>query len=94
MGTERFNQCSLAHQHNARSHFQAGYFFRVHDTPNDLRECLMEMYHSYILHEYDCLPDDFRRVAEGMIMFFNFLKFAAEEFNALNGIDTGKVGEE
>jgi hypothetical protein len=29
-----------------------------------------------------------------MIMLFNFLKFAGEEFNALNGMDSGKVGEE
>lgn len=63
-------------------------------TPNDLRESLMEMYHSYILHEHDCLPDDFRRVAEGMNMFFSFLKFAGKEFNVLNGLDSGNVGEE
>jgi hypothetical protein len=50
--------------------------------PHALRERLMAMYHSYILHEHDYLPDDFTHVAEGMIMFFNFLKFAGEEFNA------------
>lgn len=62
--------------------------------PNDLRENLMGMYHSYIQHEHDCLPGDFSRVAEAMILFFDFLKFAGEEFNSLNGVDSDRVGEE
>lgn len=63
-------------------------------TPNDLREHLMAMYHSYIQHEHDCLPGDFSRVAEGMTTFFDFLKFAGEKFNGLNGVDADEVGEE
>lgn len=63
-------------------------------TPNDLRENLMGMYHCYIQHEHDCLPGDFSRVAEGMILFFDFLKFAGEEFNGLNGGDSDRGGRE
>ena len=52
--------------------------------PNDFRESLIEIYLSYIRHEHESLPYNFRELAESMGMFLDFLKFADEEL---------KVGE-
>lgn len=49
--------------------------------PHDFRDHLIELYHNYIMHEHDSLPYNFHQLAEGMSIFFDFLKFADEELN-------------
>jgi hypothetical protein len=46
---------------------------------HDFRDHLIELYHNYIMHEHDSLPHNFHQLAEGMSIFFDFLKFADEE---------------
>jgi hypothetical protein len=48
-------------------------------NPTELRENLLELYHSYIMHHHDSLPNDFRRFAESMSVFFDILRSAHEE---------------
>jgi hypothetical protein len=47
--------------------------------PDELRENLIELYHSYIIHQHDCLPNGFGKFAESMSVFFDLLKFAESE---------------
>ncbi len=47
---------------------------------NDLREYLIKFYHSYILHEHNSLPSDFKDMTESLLIFLDFLKFVDEEF--------------
>lgn len=47
--------------------------------PNEFRESLLEIYLSYIRHEHESLPYNFRELAESMGMFLDFLKFVDEE---------------
>ena len=47
--------------------------------PDELRDNLIELYHSYLLHEHDALPDNFKQLAEGMSIFLDFLKFVHKE---------------
>jgi hypothetical protein len=47
--------------------------------PLEFRDHLLELYHNYILHEHDALPYNFNQLAESMILFLDFLKFADEE---------------
>jgi hypothetical protein len=49
--------------------------------PGELREYLLEIYHLYIIHEHDSLPCNFKELANGMQILFDFLKFAQEELN-------------
>lgn len=49
--------------------------------PHDFRDHLIELYHNYIMHEHDSLPHNFHQLAEGMSIFFDFLKFADEELS-------------
>ncbi len=58
-----------------------GSFFELM-PPHAFRDHLIELYHNYILHEHDTLPYDFRELAEGMIIFLDFLKYAGEELDA------------
>lgn len=53
--------------------------------PTEFRNQLIEMYHLYILHEHESLPNDFARLAEGMIIFLDLLQFAAQEWEENNG---------
>jgi hypothetical protein len=53
-------------------------FFDFTD-PNELRENLIELYHSYIIHQHDSLPTDFGKFAESMSVFFDLLRFADSE---------------
>lgn len=53
--------------------------------PTEFRNQLIEMYHLYILHEHESLPNDFARLAEGMITFLDLLQFAAQEWEENNG---------
>jgi hypothetical protein len=48
-------------------------------SPGDLREYLFEIYHSYIEHEHERLPSDFRTRAQSLQVLFDFLKFMEEE---------------
>lgn len=50
--------------------------------PHEFRENLLEIYLSYIRHEHECLPYNFKELAESMGMFLDFLKFVDEEYNA------------
>lgn len=56
--------------------------------PDEFRNQLIEMFHSYILHEHESLPYDFRHVVEGMMIFFDFLKFAQEEYDKQSSRNT------
>jgi hypothetical protein len=47
--------------------------------PDELRDNLIELYHSYLLHEHDTLPHNFKHLAEGLSIFLDFLKFAGKE---------------
>lgn len=47
--------------------------------PDELRDNLIELYHSYLLHEHDALPYNFKQLAEGMSIFLDFLKFVHKE---------------
>ena len=52
--------------------------------PGQFREYLLEIYHLYIIHEHDSLPYNFRELADGMLLLFDFLKFAQEELSKRN----------
>jgi hypothetical protein len=47
--------------------------------PDELREYLLEIYHSYIIHEHESLPANFSDMAQSMQILFDFLKFLDEE---------------
>ena len=49
--------------------------------PNEFRDYLIEMFYSYMSHEHESLPSDFKYMAESMMIFLDFLKFAQEEYN-------------
>lgn len=71
----------------SRSHLTPEIIYRLDSffefmPPHEFRDHLIELYHNYIIHEYDSLPYNFRQLAEGMNIFFDFLKFADEECNA------------
>lgn len=48
-------------------------------SPDELREYLLEIYHSYIIHEHESLPVNFSDMAQSMQVLFDFLKFLDEE---------------
>jgi hypothetical protein len=48
-------------------------------SPEELREYLLEIYHYYIRHEHDSLPEHFSDMAQGLQILFDFLKFLKEE---------------
>lgn len=58
-----------------------GSFFELM-PPHAFRDHLIDLYHNYILHEHDSLPYDFKELAEGMIIFLDFLKYAGDELEA------------
>jgi hypothetical protein len=58
------------------------------------RRSLLDLCHNYLLHKCEYLPDDFKRMAEGMIVFLNFLKFAEEELSTSKNGEVHKAGEE
>lgn len=43
-------------------------------SPLEYRDTLIELYHSYLLHEHDSLPANFKDMAEHMCMLLDFLK--------------------
>lgn len=47
--------------------------------PSEFRNNLIELYHQYIFHQHECLPHNFKRFSESMIIFLDFLKAAEEE---------------
>lgn len=53
--------------------------------PDELRDNLIELYHSYLLHEHDALPYNFKQLAEGMSIFLDFLKFVHKERTGSKG---------
>ena len=48
-------------------------------SPEDLREYLLEIYHTYIIRENERLPTDFSRMAESLQILFEFLKIVEKE---------------
>ena len=48
-------------------------------SPHDLREYLLEIYHTYIIRENERLPTDFSRMAESIQILFEVLKFIENE---------------
>ena len=61
--------------------------------PDDFRDHLIELYHNYITHEHDSLPHNLHQLAEGMSIFFDFLKFAAEEYSCQHSATEPTAGE-
>jgi hypothetical protein len=47
-------------------------------SPDDLREYLLEIYHYYIMHKHNSLPQHFSDMAESLHILFDFLKFLEE----------------
>jgi hypothetical protein len=65
-------------------HFTADTVSRLDDffdftNPVELRENLLELYHSYIMHHHDSLPNDFGKFAESMSVFFDILRSAQDD---------------
>lgn len=48
-------------------------------SPDELREYLLEIYHYYIRHEHESLPEHFSDMAQSLQILFDFLKFLKEE---------------
>jgi hypothetical protein len=51
-------------------------------SPDDLREYLLEIYHQYIIHEHENLPNNFSEMAGRLQILFDFLKFLEEEMQS------------
>jgi hypothetical protein len=67
-----------------RTSLPAGTLYRLSNLldcvpPEELREHLLELYHQYIIHEHESLPNNFSNMAEGMQMLFDLLKFLGEK---------------
>jgi hypothetical protein len=45
-------------------------------SPDELRENLIELYHSYIIHRHGSLPNDFEKFSESMSVLLDILKSA------------------
>jgi hypothetical protein len=48
-------------------------------SAGDLRDYLMEIYHTYIVRENEMLPENFSKIAESLQVLFDFLKFLDKE---------------
>ncbi len=53
-------------------------------SPGELRENLLEIYHMYIIKEYDALPTNFNDMANDMFILFDFLKKLDDQLNDKN----------
>lgn len=49
-------------------------------SPSEFRDHLIELYHSYIFHEHQSLPYNFKDISESMTIFLDLLKFTEDEF--------------
>jgi hypothetical protein len=54
--------------------------------PEEYRNTLIEIYHTYICREHDSLPCQFDRMADQMYFLIDFLKTASEEMNGVGAI--------
>jgi hypothetical protein len=50
-------------------------------SAQELREYLLEIYHTYIIRQNEMLPENFSRMAESLQVLFEFLKFLEKESN-------------
>jgi hypothetical protein len=48
-------------------------------SAGDLRDYLLEIYHTYIVRENEMLPENFSKIAESLQVLFDFLKFLDKE---------------
>jgi hypothetical protein len=48
-------------------------------SAQDLREYLLEIYHTYIVRENEMLPENFSRIAESLQILFEFLKLLEQD---------------
>lgn len=51
-------------------------------SPIEFRDHLIELYHSYIFHEHQSLPYDFKDMSESLTIFLDLLKFTDDEFRS------------
>jgi len=56
--------------------------------PHEFRDYLIEIFYSYMYHEHESLPHDFKYMAECVMIFIDFLKFAQEEYNKQSSRNT------
>ena len=47
--------------------------------PGELRNSLLEIYHTYIIHEHEALPLNFNKIAMGMYLLIECLTLAEME---------------
>jgi hypothetical protein len=50
-------------------------------SADELRRNLTEIYHSYVINEYDILPDNFEKMATNLYFLIDFLDDADKEMN-------------
>ena len=51
--------------------------------PEDLRNTLLEIYHTYIIQEHETLPANFKRMANDLYFIINFLNNAEKEYQKI-----------
>jgi hypothetical protein len=51
-------------------------------SPQQLREAIIEIYHTYLIHHHNTLPDDFDRVSLNLYHFIQCLKTLEERLEA------------
>lgn len=56
--------------------------------PEEYRDTLIEIYHTYIRHEYETLPLTFEEMADQMYFLMEFLSTASRE---MNGVERTKL---
>lgn len=50
-------------------------------TPDELRRNVMDIYHSYVINEFEILPNDFEKMATNLYFLIGFLDEAENEVN-------------
>ena len=50
--------------------------------PQQLRESVIEIYHTYLIHNHNTLPDDFDQIAYSLYHLIQCLKDVGEELEA------------
>ena len=48
-------------------------------SPEELKDNLIEIYHTYIIHANDALPPDFEKFSSNMYFLINFFKNSEDE---------------
>ncbi len=51
-------------------------------SPEELRRNVTEIYHSYVIHEFEMFPSNFEKLATNMYFLISFLDKSDKEMNA------------